>query len=79
MLLAISTSGDSRNILLGIEAAHESHVRVIGLTGESGGEMRTRRDLCLRVFSKSAARIQEMHITICHAIRELLAERLVEA
>jgi len=79
VLLAISTSGYSQNILRAIEAARRINVRVIGLTGESGGKMQDACDLCLRVPSMSIARIQEMHITIGHAICELLEERLVEA
>jgi D-sedoheptulose 7-phosphate isomerase len=79
VFLAISTSGDSRNILRAIEAAHEKKVTVIGLTGESGGQMRAACDLCLCVPSKSTARIQEMHITIGHAICELLEEGLTKA
>lgn len=76
VLLAISTSGNSRNILRAIEVARRAKVSVIGLTGDSGGEMRAECDLCLCVPSKSTARIQEMHITIGHAICELLEERL---
>lgn len=76
VLLAISTSGNSANILRAIEAARKLKVAVIGLTGESGGKMRAACDLCLCVPSKSTARIQEMHITIGHAICELLEERL---
>jgi D-sedoheptulose 7-phosphate isomerase len=76
VFLAISTSGNSANILRAIEAARSSKVRVIGLTGESGGEMRAACDLCLCVPTRSTARIQEMHITIGHAICELLEERL---
>src|SRR5713101_2511820 len=79
VFLAISTSGNSRNILRAIEAARNSKAVVIGLTGESGGQMRAACDLCLCVPSKSTARIQEMHITIGHAICELLEERLAEA
>lgn len=78
VLLAISTSGNSRNIVRAIEAARNNKVIVIGLTGESGGQMRTACDLCLCVPSKSTARIQEMHITIGHAICELVEERLAE-
>jgi len=78
VLLAISTSGNSLNILKAIEVARELKVTVIGLTGESGGKMREACDLCLCVPSKSTARIQEMHITIGHAICELLEERLAE-
>jgi D-sedoheptulose 7-phosphate isomerase len=76
VFLAISTSGTSRNILRAIEAARRSKVKVIGLTGESGGKMRAVCDLCLRVPSKSTARVQEMHIVIGHAICELLEEDL---
>lgn len=76
VLLAISTSGNSRNILRAIEAARRLRISVIGLTGESGGEMRGACDLCLCVPSKSTARIQEMHITIGHAMCELLEARL---
>jgi D-sedoheptulose 7-phosphate isomerase len=79
VLLAISTSGNSRNILLAIEAAREATVSVIGMTGESGGMMKAACDLCLCVPSRSTARIQEMHITIGHAICELLEERLAKA
>jgi D-sedoheptulose 7-phosphate isomerase len=76
ILLAISTSGNSVNILRAIEAARQCKVAVIGLTGESGGKMRAACDLCLCVPSKSTPRMQEMHITIGHTICELLEERL---
>jgi len=76
VLVAISTSGNSPNILRAIEAARECEVVVIGLTGQSGGKMRAKCDLCLCVPSDSTARIQEMHITIGHTICELLEERL---
>lgn len=76
VFLAISTSGNSRNILRAIEAAHALKVIVIGLSGESGGQMAALADLCLCVPSKSTARIQEMHITIGHTICELIEERL---
>jgi D-sedoheptulose 7-phosphate isomerase len=79
VLLAISTSGNSRNILCAIEAARQCKVSVIGLTGESGGQMQSTCDLCVCVPSRSTARIQEMHITIGHAICELLEARLAKA
>ena len=78
VLMAISTSGNSANILRAIEAARQCLVRVVGLTGESGGQMGALCDLCLRIPSKNTARIQEMHITIGHAICELLEERLAK-
>jgi D-sedoheptulose 7-phosphate isomerase len=79
IFLAITTSGNSPNILRAIEAARKAKVAVIGLTGDSGGKMRSACDLCLCIPSKSTARIQEMHITIGHAICELLEERLTAA
>jgi len=79
VLLAISTSGGSKNILRAIEEAREKKVAVIGMTGESGGAMRTACDLCLCVPSKSTARIQEMHIMIGHTICELLEEGMTQA
>jgi D-sedoheptulose 7-phosphate isomerase len=78
VFLAITTSGNSRNILRAIEAARKCKTSVIGLTGQSGGELRAVCDLCLCVPSKSTARIQEMHITIGHVICELLEGRLGE-
>lgn len=79
VLLAITTSGNSPNILRAIEAARKINAKVVGLTGESGGKMRNVCDLCLCVPSRSTPRIQEMHITIGHAICELLEERLAGA
>jgi D-sedoheptulose 7-phosphate isomerase len=79
ILLAISTSGSSANILRAIAAARKCKVGVIGLTGESGGKMRAACDLCLCVPCKSTPRMQEMHITIGHTICELLEERLARA
>ena len=79
VLLAISTSGNSPNILRAIDAAHQCEVSVIGLTGETGGKMRATCDLCLCVPCKSTPRMQEMHITIGHTICELLEERLAGA
>ena len=76
VLLAISTSGNSRNIVRAIEAARDKRMTVIGLTGEHGGKMRDLCDVCLCVPSASTPRIQECHILVGHTICELL-ERLL--
>jgi D-sedoheptulose 7-phosphate isomerase len=76
VLLALSTSGNSPNILRAIDAAREHGVTVVGLTGASGGQMRGACDVCLCVPSARTPRIQEMHITIGHTICELVEERL---
>lgn len=79
VFMAISTSGNSRNVLRVIDPARQIPVKVIGLTRESGGQMKAACDLCLCAPSKSRARIQEMHITIGHTICELVEERLTTA
>ena len=76
VLLALSTSGNSENVLRAIDAARETRMTVIGLTGESGGKMREVCDVCLCVPSRSTPRIQECHILIGHTICELL-ERIL--
>jgi D-sedoheptulose 7-phosphate isomerase len=76
VFLAISTSGNSANVLKAIEMARKLNVATIGLTGGTGGRMRVLCDLSICVPSQVTARIQEMHITIAHAICEILEERL---
>ncbi|UCD68517.1 MAG: phosphoheptose isomerase [Betaproteobacteria bacterium] len=71
VLLAISTSGNSPNVLRAIEAAHEQRMKVVALTGKKGGKM-TRllreTDINLCVPSDSTARIQEVHLICLHCI-----------
>jgi D-sedoheptulose 7-phosphate isomerase len=76
VLLAISTSGRSPNILRAIAAARELHLVTIGLTGSSGGEMAALCDLCLHAPSDSTPLIQQVHITAGHVICGLVEERL---
>jgi D-sedoheptulose 7-phosphate isomerase len=76
VLLAISTSGNSGNVVRAIEAAQDKSMAVVGLTGEHGGKMRDLCDVCLCVPSRSTPRIQECHILIGHTICELL-ERIL--
>ena len=76
VLMAISTSGNSRNVVRAVEAAREKRMAVIGLTGDQGGKIRDLCDVCIRVPSTSTPRIQECHILIGHAMCELL-ERIL--
>lgn len=62
--VAISTSGNSPNVLKAAQAAKELGVTVYGFTGETGGELKALCDECLCVPSRSVARIQEAHITV---------------
>jgi D-sedoheptulose 7-phosphate isomerase len=66
--LAISTSGNSPNVLRALDAAHEKNVPAIGLTGRNGGKMRDKVDICLCVPSDSTPRIQEAHLVISHIL-----------
>ena len=72
VLFAISTSGNSRNILRAIEAAKAMDIRVIGFTGETGGAMAARCDLCFRVPSRETPKIQEGHEFLGHLICGLI-------
>ena len=71
VLLAISTSGNSANVIEALHAAHELGVRVIGLTGNGGGKMApllTADDVHICVPHKSTARIQEVHLLVLHCL-----------
>ena len=62
--IAISTSGNSPNVLKAVEAAKKLELITIALSGQSGGKLKGLADLCVCVPSKNVARIQEAHITI---------------
>jgi D-sedoheptulose 7-phosphate isomerase len=71
LLLAISTSGNSRNVIAAIEAAHECGMGVVALTGRNGGrmaELLNARDVHICVPAVSTARIQEVHLLTLHCI-----------
>jgi len=72
VLLAISTSGASQNVVKAVETAKGLGIKTIALTGKEGGELIEKADLVLNVESQSTPRIQEVHITICHIICELV-------
>jgi D-sedoheptulose 7-phosphate isomerase len=65
-LIAISTSGNSPNVIAAIMAARQIGCKVIGLTGQGGKKLASLSDECVLVPSSRTARIQEMHITIAH-------------
>lgn len=69
VLLAISTSGNSKNVVNAIQAAREKEMLVIGLTGKTGGDMATLCDVEIRApHSEYADRAQEIHIKVIHAL-----------
>ena len=80
VLLAISTSGKSHNVIHAIDAAHDINMLVIALTGKDGGEIRSmlnNNDFEICVPTKSTARIQEVHIMIIHSLCDLIDLQLL--
>lgn len=74
VLIGISTSGNSENVLRAMKKARDIGMHTIGLTGEDGGKLKSICDLTLNVPSRITARIQEMHILAGHIICELVEE-----
>ena len=75
-LIAISTSGNSPNVLKAAQAARSADIRTIGLLGRDGGALAALCDLPIVVPSKSTARIQEAHIFLGHTLCHLVEQRL---
>jgi D-sedoheptulose 7-phosphate isomerase len=76
VLVALSTSGNSPNVIQGVEAGRARGAFLAAFTGETGGALAGKVDLLLNVPSKDAQRIQECHITIGHIACSLI-EKLV--
>lgn len=75
VLIAITTSGKSENVLLAISAAHQKNMSVIALTGRNGGgipDALQGEDIEIRVPSQLTARIQEVHLLVLHCLCELI-------
>ncbi|AHL09436.1 TPA: phosphoheptose isomerase [Pseudomonas aeruginosa] len=78
VLLAISTSGNSANVIQAIQAAHDREMLVVALTGRDGGGMASLlpEDVEIRVPSKITARIQEVHLLAIHCLCDLIDRQL---
>ncbi len=74
VLVALSTSGNSPNILRGVEAGRARSAFLVAFTGETGGLLATKADLLLNVPSRDPQRIQEAHITMGHIACSLIEE-----
>lgn len=72
ILVGLSTSGNSKNIVRAFETARKKAVMTIGFTGESGGKMKTLSDYLFNVPSGDTPRIQETHILLGHIVCELV-------
>ena len=76
MFIAISTSGNSGNIIEALKECKKKGIITVGLTGETGGKMAELCDYCIKVPSTSTPRIQESHILIGHIICSVVEESL---
>ncbi len=76
VLLAISTSGNSTNVIKAVEKAKNKKMKVIGFLGGNGGNLKALVDLAIVVPSNNVQRIQEGHITIAHIILELVEREI---
>jgi D-sedoheptulose 7-phosphate isomerase len=74
--IALSTSGNSPNVLEAVDEARRRKLHTVGLTGKGGGQLASRVDVALVVPSDVTARIQECHMTFLHALCELVDEAL---
>lgn len=78
VVIGITTSGNSPNIIKGLQKARELGAKTIGLTGCQGGKLPEYCDECLIIPSNNTARIQEAHITIIHILCELIEKELTK-
>ena len=76
IVVGLSTSGNSPNVLEGLKTARALRLVTIGLTGRSGGQMAKLCDVCLSVPSAVTARIQEVHLTVGHILCGLVEDAL---
>jgi D-sedoheptulose 7-phosphate isomerase len=76
VIVGISTSGNSPNVIRALETAREKGCLTIGFTGEGGGRLKDVVDLCFRAPSDSTPRIQEAHIVVWHIVCELVERDL---
>lgn len=76
LLVAITTSGNSPNVLKAVEQARTQRMTVVGLTGGKGGKLKSLCDLCLVVPHPVTPRIQESHIAVIHTLCALAEEEL---
>ena len=79
VLIAITTSGGSPNVLEAVRAARETGLTTVGMTGAGGGELAGLTDLCLRAPSDDTPRIQECHMLVGHTVCELVEQALFGA
>ncbi len=79
ILVGLSTSGNSKNIIKAFEAAKEKEMTTVAFTGQSGGQMKSISDYLINIPSADTPRIQESHIMVGHIICELVEKKIFDA
>lgn len=79
LLIAISTSGNSPNVISAVMSARKLGCRIIGMTGAKGKKLASLCDKCILIPAERTARIQEAHITVAHIWCEIIDERLKDS
>jgi D-sedoheptulose 7-phosphate isomerase len=74
VLVALSTSGNSKNVLFAAYTARIKVLKVVGLTGDTGGKLKDHCDVCIRVASGETPRIQELHVPVYHTLCAMLED-----
>jgi len=74
ILIVLTTSGNSKNIISAIKTARMNKMIIIGFTGKGGGMVKPECDICLDVPSDDTALIQEIHISLYHFLCEIIEE-----
>jgi D-sedoheptulose 7-phosphate isomerase len=78
LLVCISTSGNSPNLIKAAEKSKEKKMKTVGLLGRDGGKLKDLSDFSIIVPSENTARIQEIHIFVCHILCELIEKELFD-
>lgn len=76
LLVGLSTSGNSPNVIRAVEMARNMNIRTVGLLGRDGGELKDICDLSITVPAKTSDRVQEMHIKIIHTVIETVEREI---
>ena len=76
ILIGLSTSGNSANVVKAAQFAHSNKIKVISLTGNDGGSLRNHSDININISTNSTQRIQEIHILIGHILCDIVEQAL---
>jgi len=77
ILVCLSTSGNSLNVIKAAQYSQKNNLKVISLTGNNGGELKKNSDICINIDSNCTQRIQEMHILVGHILCDIIEQSVL--